>query len=66
MTHHLRMSGIEIERLLSLLEDSRNQSREEVVRYVLEHRAEILADLEQNGESVIPSSDGENIVLRAA
>jgi hypothetical protein len=60
------MSGTEIERLLSLLEDGRNRSREEVVRYVQEHRDEIMADLEQKGEAVIPSSDGENIVLRAA
>jgi hypothetical protein len=60
------MSGAEIERLLSLLENSRNQSREEIVRYVQAHRAEILADLERNGESTIPTSDGEQIVLRAA
>jgi hypothetical protein len=61
------MSGSDIERLLSLLEDSRNRSREEVVRYVEEHRAEIMAELERNGEATIPSSDGEEeIVLRAA
>jgi hypothetical protein len=60
------MSGLEIERLLSLLEDGRNKSREEVVRYVQEHKAEIMAALEQNGEATIPSSDGENIILRAA
>jgi hypothetical protein len=60
------MNGAEIERLLSLLEDSRNRSRDEVVRYVEEHRAEILADLERNGESIIPSPDGEEIILRAA
>jgi hypothetical protein len=62
----LIMSGAEIERLLSLLEDSRDRSREEVVRYVEEHRAEILADLERDGEATIPSSDGEEIVLHAA
>jgi hypothetical protein len=60
------MSGAEIDRLLSLLEDSRTRSREEVVRYVQEHRAEILADLERHGESIIPTSDGERIVLRKA
>ena len=60
------MSGAEIERLLALLEDSRNRSREEVVRYVEEHRDEILADLERSGESIIPTSDGEKIVLRKA
>jgi hypothetical protein len=36
------------------------------VRYVEEHRAEILADLANKGESIIPTSDGENIVLRKA
>ena len=60
------MSGSEIERILSLLEDARNKSREEIVRYVEEHREKILADLERDGEATIPSSDGEEIVLRAA
>jgi hypothetical protein len=60
------MSGAEIERLLSLLDDSRSRSREEIVRYVEQHRDKILADLEQKGESIIPSPDGEEIVLRAA
>lgn len=62
----LAMSGSEIERILSLLEDSRIRSRDEVVRYVEEHRAEIMADLERDGKTTIPSSDGEEIVLRAA
>lgn len=62
----LVMGGVEIERLLSLLEDSRIRSREEVVRYVEEHRAEIEAALEQNGEATIPGLDGDEIVLRAA
>lgn len=57
------MSGSEIERLLSLLDNGRNERREEIVRYVQEHRAEIEAALEQNGEATIPSPDGD-IVLR--
>ena len=62
----LLMSGAEIERLLSLLEDGRNRSREEVIRYVVENRSHILAELEHKGESVIPSLEGEPIILRAA
>ena len=60
------MSGADIERLLSLLENGLTRNREEVVRYVEEHREQILADLERKGESVIPTPDGEKIVLRKA
>jgi hypothetical protein len=60
------MSGAEIERILSLLQDGRNRSRDEVVRYVLEHRTEILDMLERDGKVTIPSPDGDEIVLRAA
>lgn len=60
------MSGVQIEHLLSFLENSRKRSKEDVIRYVEEHRDEILADLEKTGESVIPTSDGEELVLRKA
>ena len=62
----IAMGGVQIEHLLSLLEDSRKRSREEVIRYVEEHRDQILADLEKDGKSVIPTSDGEGLVLRKA
>jgi hypothetical protein len=60
------MSAVEIERLLALFDDSRTRSREEVVRYVEEHRAQILEELQRTGKSIIPGADGEDIVLRAA
>ena len=57
------MSGSEIERLLTLLDNARNERREEIVRYVVEHKDQITAALEKHGEVTIPGPDGD-IVLR--
>ena len=57
------MTGSEIERLLALLDNGRNERREEFVRYVVEHKDQITADLEKHGEVTIPGPDGD-IVLR--
>lgn len=59
------MNGFEVERLLSLIDET-NVSREDIVRYVVEHKDEILLQLAAHGESEIPVPGGEPIVLRKA
>ena len=60
------MNGTDIERLLALIESSDALNREEIIRYVKEHKAEILAQLHEHGVSEIPVPSGEKLVLRLA
>jgi hypothetical protein len=58
------MSGADIERLLALLDDS--QAPDDIVRYVLDHRVEILKQLEEHGEATIPAVGGDIVLRKAA
>jgi hypothetical protein len=62
----IQVNGQEIERLLSIIQASKDLSREHLLAYIQEHRVRIMADLDATGEAEIPVPGGEKIVLRRA
>ena len=60
------MNGQEIERLLSIIETSKDLSREQLLAYIEEHKDQIIQDLATKGQAEIPVPGGEKIVLRRA
>jgi hypothetical protein len=60
------VNGQEIERLLSIIQESKHVSREQLLAYIEEHKDQIMADLAAKGQAEIPVPGGEKIVLRRA
>ena len=60
------MNGLEVERILSLVDETTASSREDIVRYIEANREQILRELESSGESEIHVPGGDTIVLRKA
>lgn len=58
------MNGRELERMLELIDANTNRFRNEILQYAQEHKEDLLRKLDENGEAVIPTSNGENLVLR--
>jgi hypothetical protein len=57
------MNGSEIERLLSLIENSTMEHREQLLAYIEKNKVQILADLQANGKAEVPIPGGDRIVL---
>jgi len=63
------MSGRELEKLLELVDNNsllNTGSHEELLRYITDHRAEILAELQERGEATLTPPNGQSITIRKA
>jgi hypothetical protein len=52
------MNGIQIERMLTMIDGSLDMTKDEVLRYIQSHEAEIVKELLENGEAWVPTSAG--------
>jgi hypothetical protein len=57
------MNGSEIEGLLSLIENSTMEHREQLLAFIEKNRVQILADLQANGKAEVAIPGGDTIVL---
>jgi hypothetical protein len=53
------MNGIQIERMLTMIDGSLDMTKDEVLRYILSHEAEIVKELMEKGEAWVPTSAGK-------
>jgi len=52
------MNGIQIERILTMIDESLDITKGEVLRYITENQDEIVVQLERDGEAWVPTSAG--------
>jgi DNA integrity scanning protein DisA with diadenylate cyclase activity len=53
------MTGIQIERMMTMIDVSLELTRDEVLRYVTENQDQIVDELVRDGEAWVPTSAGK-------
>jgi hypothetical protein len=60
------MNGIQVEKVLSLIDANLELTRTEVLKYLTQNQEKVVSQLEKTGEARIPTSAGIVIIPRSA
>jgi hypothetical protein len=60
------MNGIQVEKVLSLIDANLELTKAEVLRYMAENQEKVVLQLEETGEARIPTTAGVVIIPRSA
>jgi hypothetical protein len=60
------MNGIQVEKVLSLIDANLELTKAEVLRYMAQNQEKVVRQLEETGEARIPTTAGVVIIPRSA